>query len=165
MTANCPALCLNAHPLRLDTVPPLCAMDIAGQQAPTSWTADLHGVLGFWRKPESVWGVRTHPWETSPLEGYIKPAAIKRVCAPGTAWTRLAVKALHLLHHTRGLRAPGMLPGESLPWHQAQTFMVIFQAARTWGNITSQASTQAGFSIHCFNASGPVPQAHPGTLQ
>lgn len=58
-----------------------------------------------------------------------------------------------------------MVPGESLPLHQAQTFMVIFQAARTWGNITSQASTQAGFSIHCFNASVPVPQAHLGTLQ
>lgn len=65
----------------------------------------------------------------------------------------------------RGLRAPWVLPGESLPWQQAQTFILIFQAARAWGCIMSQASTRAGFSIcHLMcptHSPGDTPVAQP----
>lgn len=152
---NCPAPCPNAHPLRVDTVPHAVPRTQLGSRLQPHGLQTFTGCWAFAER-QTLCGVAGLTLGRAAFpEDVLRTAANKRLCDPGTAWQRR--------QPTGGLRAPGMLPSESLPRHQAQTFVVIPQAARTWGNPTRQGSAWAGFSIHCFNE--PLPQARLGTPQ
>lgn len=143
--------CLSAYPLRLDTVPPLCATNIAGQLQPHG----LQTFMGCWAFGESqkLCGVAGLIFERPAF-----PKAVFRAAANKRVW--------------HSLDTPGSegTPQEARE-HQGCCLVSPCHGTKpkpSWSSSRLQgcgATTQAGFSIYCFKASVPAPQADLGTLQ